>query len=94
MVATELDISPMGQTAQRGRPRKANNAFGQWIDKSGKDREETARALGITRPHVDRLCRNARRPDLELAVQIERLTKGEVTVASWLKVPAHTDPDT
>ena len=83
----------MTATGKRGRPRKVNNAFGRWIDKSGKDRDAIASALGISRPYVDRLCRDERRPDLELAVKIERLTRGEVATASWMRIPAHSDPN-
>ena len=52
---------------------------------------EVAEKLGISRRHLDRLCANARRPDLELAIAVEDLTKGAVNVRSWLKVDRHSE---
>ena len=84
-------MGPMGRKArQRGRPRKATNRFGRWIDTKGQTREQVAERLRITRAHLDRLCRGDRRPDLELAFAIEALTRGAVPAKSWLKVPRHS----
>jgi hypothetical protein len=48
-----------------------------------------AKKLGVTRPHIDRLCRSKRRPDLRLAFEIEDLTAGEVPARFWLTVKSH-----
>jgi transcriptional regulator with XRE-family HTH domain len=53
-------------------------------------RDDLAERLGVTRPYVDHLCRGGRRPSLELAFKIEKLTRGEVAAASWTAVPAHS----
>lgn len=74
-----------------GRPRSRQNALGRWVDeRSGRTREQVAKALGIEKPSIDRLCRGGRRPSLDLAIKIERLTEGAVPAASWQKVPPHS----
>ena len=74
-----------------GRPRGVTNAFGKWIDQSGKSRETVAERLGVGLQYVHLLCRNGRRPDLELAFKIERMTKGKIQAESWLKIPKHSE---
>ena len=81
---------PPKKPRPRGRPRKANNKFGKWIDVQGMTRERVAAKLDVTRQYVDQLCRSVRRPDLELAMKIERLTGGDVGAGTWLKVPRHS----
>jgi DNA-binding transcriptional regulator YdaS (Cro superfamily) len=55
----------------------------------GSDRAKVAKRLGIGRTYLDRLCRGERRPSLELAAEIERLSSGEVTAADLAKLPPH-----
>jgi len=86
------NIIPVGQSKKRpnpGRPRKTQNALAEWIDLSEATRKEVAEELGITRTSLDRLCRGARRPSLELAFTIERLSDGLVPVSVWADVPPH-----
>lgn len=71
----------------RGRPRTGETRLSQWIDESGMTRDDAAEKLGINRTHLDMLCRGARRPGLDLAVAIERLTNGAVPPAEWTHVP-------
>jgi transcriptional regulator with XRE-family HTH domain len=73
-----------------GPPRLATNALGRWIDRKDITRNEVAERLGISRRYLDRLCSDTRRPNLELAVAIEDLTRGKVKVRSWLKTPRHS----
>ena len=60
------------------------------MDAAGMTRAELAERLGISRPHVDFICRGARRPSLELALAIEKLSGGAVPAAGWAKVPKHS----
>jgi transcriptional regulator with XRE-family HTH domain len=83
-------MPPGKQKRPRGRPRKANNAFGKWIDAQGMTAEAAARKLGISESYVDKLARSERRPDLELALKIERLSRGAVPASAWLKSPKHS----
>lgn len=69
--------------SKRGRPRAEDNAFSRWLDGARITRAAAAEGLGISRAHVDRLCRNARRPSLALATRIERYTDGAVPATSW-----------
>jgi hypothetical protein len=83
-----------GKAKGPGRPRKPQNALGRWLDKAGVKREDFARRLGVTRTHLDRLCRSdsrsRRRPGLDLALQIEALTSGSVPASPWASVPPHS----
>jgi transcriptional regulator with XRE-family HTH domain len=73
-----------------GRPRKEEGKLSRWLDAQGMSRYELAARLDIARPHVDRICRGVRRPSLELAIAIEKLTDGAVPAASWISVPKHS----
>lgn len=53
-------------------------------------REQVAERLRRSRGYIDRLCTDARRPDLETAIAIEDLTGGRVSVRGWLKIPKHS----
>jgi len=44
---------------------------------------QLARAIGIDTSYAQRLCRGLRRPSLALAVHIEQVTGGAVSVQSW-----------
>jgi len=67
----------------RGRPRASENALSKWIDAAGLTRNAVAKALGIPKPSLDRICRDERRPNLDLAFQIERVTDGKISAKSW-----------
>ena len=72
-----------------GRPVEKRSKLGEWVDANGWTRHQVAEALGIAFGTATRLCSGARRPSLEMAIQIEDLTNGAVSVRSWLAVPAH-----
>ncbi|HEX5101270.1 MAG TPA: hypothetical protein VFV94_17285, partial [Polyangiaceae bacterium] len=61
-----------------------------WIDDAGLARDGVAARLGIQRTYLDKLCRSESRPSLELAVEIDKLTRGAVPISDWLRVPPHT----
>jgi transcriptional regulator with XRE-family HTH domain len=75
---------------RRGRPRVAETALSRWLDAGDRDRDEVAAELGISRSHLDRLCRGARRPSLKTAHAIENLTGGVVPAKTWLDIDAHS----
>lgn len=54
------------------------------ITRSGKTRTQFANELGIGRPFLSMLESGKKRPSLELAVRIERLTGGQVPASSWV----------
>jgi transcriptional regulator with XRE-family HTH domain len=74
----------------RGRPRKKQSKLASWIDSEKLIRDDVAARLGVTRPYLDKLCRGASRPSLELALAIEKLTAGKIAASEWLKVPPHS----
>jgi transcriptional regulator with XRE-family HTH domain len=81
----------MGRTRTGpGRPRTRENILSRWLDSAGISRDTFAVKLGVTRTHLDRLCRADRRPGLDLALLIERLSKGAVPVSAWKNVPPHS----
>lgn len=74
----------------RGRPRKKESTLSRWMDSQNLTRDDVAAQLDIQRTYFDKLCRAESRPSLELAFEIEKLTRGAVPASDWLKVPAHT----
>lgn len=60
------------------------------IARSGKTRTQFAEELGIGRPFLSMLESGKKRPSLELAVRIDRMTGGAVPASSW--VPAESTP--
>jgi transcriptional regulator with XRE-family HTH domain len=77
-------------TRRVGRPRARETALSKWIDASGKTRDEIAERLGVKRQWLDKLCRAERRPSLDLALEIEKMTKGQVPASFWKSVPPHS----
>ena len=72
----------------RGRPRAATaTAFSRWLDAEGRTRAWAAEKLDVQVGTVNRLCRAVRRPSLDLAAAIEKLTEGAVTITSWTRKP-------
>jgi len=69
-----------------GRPLIRQGRFGRWLAEHGFNRDDVARRLGVNRRHVDHLAREDRRPSLELAIKIERLTSGEISADYFLGV--------
>ena len=87
-------IIPMvtAKKRSRGRPRnKKESKLSRWIDANGLTRDEVAARLAIRRNYLDKLCRAESRPSLELAFEIEKLTRGAAPASGWLSVPAHTE---
>lgn len=87
-VKTLVQISHMGVNEGRrpGRSRKRETPLSKWLDEHGEDREKFAAKIGIVRTSLDRICRGDRRPGWELALKIEKATKGEVPVSMWAKL--------
>src|SRR5689334_14576325 len=79
-----------------GRPPKVETALARWLELNaarGVDRAAFAKAVGLERTYLDKLCRGVRRPSLEAALDIERATEKlaapGVPASSWASVPAH-----
>ena len=84
---------PPRQSARRvGRPPAHEGKLALWIKKSGKSRLEVAGALGISRKYLDNICREIRRPSLEIALKIEKLTGREIPMSYLGALPRHEKP--
>lgn len=75
--------------ARMGRPILKYGKLGTWVREQGWNRQQLADKLGISLATASRLCSALRRPGLELALQIEKLTRGAVPVSYWTEVPAY-----
>ena len=73
-----------------GRPATRGGKLAAWIEQHQHDRADIADKLGIDRRHLDHIAREDRRPSLELALAIEKLTKGEVPVSYLVLIPKHS----
>lgn len=78
-----------GTKRRMGRPVLKRSKLGVWIDERGWTRQQLAHELGIVLSTAARLCNGERRPSLELALQIEKLTEGAIPVSYWTQIPAH-----
>jgi hypothetical protein len=70
-----------------GRPPAHEGRLALWIKRSGMTRLDAAKALVIGRKYLDNLCREIRRPSLELAVRIDELTGHQVPLSYLVKLP-------
>lgn len=50
----------------------------------GLPQAEVAALLGMSRPYLTQLLSGAKKPGLDLAVKIERLTNGAVPASAWV----------
>jgi DNA-binding transcriptional regulator YdaS (Cro superfamily) len=57
------------------------------IDNSGQTQTAWAALLGISKGYLSDIVNGNRVPSLEVAVAIERATKGAVLAASWVPEP-------
>jgi predicted transcriptional regulator len=74
-----------------GRPRKSarrSNPLLTWFkkqDSNGFSADEIARILQISRSTVYAFLDGTRVPKVHVAIRIEKMTGGAVTLASWLR---------
>lgn len=54
-----------------------------WREALGLNQSEAARRLGMDQSYLCKLERGSRKPGRTLALLIERITEGRVSVASW-----------
>lgn len=58
------------------------------ITTTGLSQAALAKELGISRSHMSELVSGAKKPSLDLAFAIERVTEGAVPAASWTEEQA------
>ena len=59
----------------------------KYIEESGATQAACAALLSISPGYLSDLLSGKRRPSLELATRIERLTNGAVLAGSWVPMP-------
>ena len=57
----------------------------QHISEAGKTQREFAADAGISPSYLCEILAGAKKPGLDLAVKIERITGGRVTAVSWVE---------
>ena len=55
----------------------------RWLADNGITATSAAKDLGISKQHMSNIVNGHSSPSLDLAVSIEKLTGGAVTVESW-----------
>lgn len=74
---------PAPKPARVGRPRKSETPLAAWLDREGMTRDHLADKLEVTRQYVDKLCRGASKPSLQVALAIEKLSGGTIKPSDW-----------
>ncbi len=79
-----LQLTPKMRPGGRPRASRApRNAFRDWLAKSDMTPAEIAKKLGVSVSSIYNAANSYFKPGREIAVKIEELTGGEVTVESW-----------
>ena len=63
------------------------NHFAKWVESNDKKQRGVAEKLGISTSTLHDILRNGRMPSLKLALDIEKYTKGAITVYDWVDQP-------
>ncbi len=63
------------------------NLLASYLSSTGRSYSDFARAVAADRSQIYRCATGERRPGLELAIAIEKETRGAVPAASWADVP-------
>lgn len=61
------------------------STLADYLTRTGTTQENFALRVGARQATISRLANRTIRPSLELAVAIERETKGEVPASSWIE---------
>ena len=60
------------------------NKFADWMKNNDKKQRGVAEKLGISTSTLHDILRKGQVPSLKLAYQIEKYTKGSITVYDWI----------
>ena len=60
------------------------NRFAEWMQSNDKKQRGVAEKLGISTSTLHDILRKGQMPSLKLAYEIEKYTKGAVTVYDWV----------
>ena len=59
------------------------NMLDAYIKDSGLTQASFAARVGVRQSAISKVCNGVRRPSIDLAARIERVTGGKVPAASW-----------
>ena len=60
------------------------NKFAKWMIANDKKQRGVAAKLGIGTTHIHEILKKGQMPSLRLAYEIEKYTKGAVTLYDWI----------
>lgn len=60
------------------------NKFAEWVQSNDKKQRGVAEKLGISTSTLHDILRKGQIPSLKLAYQIEKYTKGAITLYDWI----------
>jgi DNA-binding XRE family transcriptional regulator len=60
------------------------NKFAKWVHSNDKKQRGVAEKLGISTSTLHDILRQGKMPSLTLAYEIEKYTKGAITVYDWI----------
>jgi transcriptional regulator with XRE-family HTH domain len=60
------------------------NKFAEWVEINDKKQRGVAEKLGISTSTLHDILRKGQMPSLKLAYEIEKYTKGVITVYDWI----------
>lgn len=71
--------------------------FRAWRESTGESQAEVAKRIGVHQTMVGFIERGERRPNVDIAVAIERETKdwseGPILVTEWVREPVESEPE-
>jgi transcriptional regulator with XRE-family HTH domain len=60
------------------------NRFAEWMQSNDKKQRGVAEKLGISKSTLHDILRKGQMPSLKLAYEIEKYTKGAITIYDWI----------
>ena len=60
------------------------NKFAQWVKDNDKKQQGIAEKIGISQAFLHLILRKDQIPSLKIAYEIEKYTKGEITLYDWI----------
>lgn len=60
------------------------NKFARWMEENEKQQNKVAQKVGISSSFLNDLIHRGKKPSIKIAFEIEKYTKGEITVYDWL----------
>ena len=69
-----------------------STALAAWLQDNGIRQRDFAEWVGIRTTDLCRFCKGHRLPSLDVALQIEQATDGDVPMSAWVDAPVAVEP--